>query len=311
MRRRSEFQPGDPSPSSGSSEPEDAARKRRLELTRAKLGGGGASLGAERLTVAYQERERAGGVAGKRHLEKYPEDKEGAEILKGFTEFLENSRKLRRSERATASEKLRLVRELTEFNVRWTGYVHKMTAKRQVLEAQWKSLESLARSRGESSEYYKSRAGILTQVATLKIFDALNLDHHLSTPSEDAYHKIDLWVEDAAVQIKTGHVQKAQVIASTTADTMHAMIESHGQEVAASAGAAEDMDFRLKLREYGREIGKPDLTGIFILIPAGQIVDKVTGKPSQELINDVREELRKFMDLPEDTEEPGAEKAAA
>lgn len=265
----------------------------------------------EKFDSGYRQRSDAAKAARARHLEKSPDDKEGAGIISDFPEFLATERRLKEARGLQKEEKLQLVRRLTQFNARWTEYVHSMAKDKKALESHWNGIRSLfGNSQEADSEYLKRRAGILVQVVMLKIFERLKLDHHLSTPGEDAYHKIDLWVQGAAVQLKASRSDKVQIFASNDVRSVHATIRTQGREIVASTGSTEEWEFLCKLREYGRETGQPNLTGFFMVIPNDQIKDKVTGEPTEELIDEVEKELGKFLRLPEKAAQPEARAAA-
>lgn len=221
-----------------------------------------------------------------------PEDPEGVELMSKIVDFFNNEKRFQKEREMP--KKMDLLKKMTEFTAAWTQYVHEHSSDRKHLEMYWRQLEYVARAEDSERTYAMSRSGVRTQVATMKIFEALGLNPHLSQPHEDAYQKIDMWVEDqTAVQIKTeSGGNDVEIVETDTATPLHIEVSAHGESARVSAlGEEEISKFRIKLNSYANAIGKESLRGIFIVIPKRQI-DPITGEPSVQLVKSVERKLR-------------------
>src|SRR6185436_17843978 len=77
----------------------------------------------------------------------------------------------------------------------------------------WSSLEKVAAQGGFSKELNLIRKGTVTQVATMRIFEKLDMHPKLSHPRDDAFNNIDLWSDAShAVQIKSTGAEDPEII---------------------------------------------------------------------------------------------------
>ncbi len=126
--------------------------------------------------------------------------------------------------------------------------------------------------------------GVVTQVATHRIFKELGFNPKISHPDEDAFKKIDMWSDDThAVQIK-GSAHEAFGIYETD-EVGPAPVEISEDGKTRKLFDSQLRSFRTKLKSFGS-----DVKGYFIVIPSDKL-DFATGEPSRELIELVRKKI--------------------
>ena len=237
------------------------------------------------------------GTLKKEYMEKYPDQLEGIDILFDIRSTLELRREFsgdpkQRTREYSKEEKLRAYQDLTEANFLLAHFVKANNGDKEFLSLFWSALENITRRAGLSKELNITRKGIVTQVATMRIFEELGLHPQLSHPRDDAFNKIDMW-DDAsrAIQIKSTGADELEIIETDTLVFPGAQIEHDGEtKHIASNLLAEAQKFGIKLKEYRRLTKQPNLRGFFITIPHSK-VDFATGEPDPELIATVRRKL--------------------
>ena len=234
----------------------------------------------------------------KEYLARYPDQLEGIEILFGIRPFLELSKKFNDNPYApreySKKELLKIYQDFTETNFLLTHFVETNNGDKQFLSLFWTALENIARAAGLSKNMNMTRKGIVTQVATMRIFEALGLHPKLSHPRDDAFSKIDLWSDDLhAVQIKGTSEDKLEIIEADTLCFPGAEFEQDGKtKQVSSSSLGEAQKFGIKLDEYRKFTGQHDLKGFFIVIPRAKI-DFSTGEPDKDLVTAVKEKLNR------------------
>lgn len=236
-----------------------------------------------------------------------PGELEGAELVGGAAQFFADQERLSRKEVPDQKERLKIYQGLTEFNFLWTHFVQTNKDKPKVLQDIWSRMEGMAKKSGSERAYMFSRSGVLTQVATMEIFAALGLNPNLSKPKDDAFSKIDMWVEEAPVQIKTNSQDnEVRIIETDTSAPLHVEVGSGDQTTHFSGAEVNEASaFRLKLDKYARESGKKSIKGFFLVLPKSRI-SRANGQPTPELIAQVREKMQALGYLPQDEERKAA-----
>jgi hypothetical protein len=126
--------------------------------------------------------------------------------------------------------------------------------------------------------------GVVTQVATHRIFKELGFNPKISHPDEDAFKKIDMWSDKKhAVQIK-GSAHEAFGIYETD-EIGPAPVEISEDGKTRKLFDGQLRSFRTKLKSFGS-----DVKGYFIVIPSNML-DFSTGEPSRELVELVRHKI--------------------
>jgi hypothetical protein len=132
-----------------------------------------------------------------------PESTERIAVISSFPSFLETGRKLKMDEIEDEDEILAAYRDVTEFQFLITHYVVSQAENAQGLKEMWRQLKEISKSKNEDQNFSMFQRGVVTQVATHRIFKELGFNPKISHPDEDAFKKIDMWSDDThAVQIK-------------------------------------------------------------------------------------------------------------
>jgi hypothetical protein len=221
--------------------------------------------------------------------ERYPHEQESIEALFGLSKYLDTSRTIREIKERDGSVPKDLYRAQTEYNFTLTHFV-KVANDKEFLSGFWGLLGSVGLARGteDARQVEHLRAGIVTQVAISKTFEALGEGTSISHPDEDAFRATDLWVEEHPVQVKGVNGNEPQF---TEVDTMTYPATSvrHGnRETVYSSHFDKEIDrFGLKIRKYGDMKGV-EMHGYFVAVPY-RMIDLDTGDPSPELIEYFRE----------------------
>jgi hypothetical protein len=229
-----------------------------------------------------------------------PGDLEGAELVGGMLKYVRDQVRLEKKAFATKLEAIEIVKKLTEFNFTWTHYVQSHKDDPHALRELQQRMEAAARKEGRNDLYMISRSGVMTQVATMEIFDKLGLRPSLSKPEEDTHRKIDLWIEEAPVQIKTNvDSDEVKIIETDTGAPLSVAIEKGNETAHFSPAEIEQASaFRLKLDKSAREFKKNQLRGFFLVLPKKHI-DRTTGMPTDWLLQEVKKKLQALGYLPQ------------
>ncbi len=224
---------------------------------------------------------------------KYPNELEAITILTNVQSFLELTQRVKDPE-LKREEKKPLFKELTEYQYLWTHFVITNSDKTRVMEDFWEATHRIAESAGYAEPARAYQSGIITAAATYQIFEALGKQPQLSHPAEDAYDAIDLWIDETnqPVQIKKSNASEVEI--EKTEDIEFPALEvagpaGHTQHFAIEQPNREQIQFKMNIKRYAERVGHP-VDGYFIRVPYGQ-VDSTTGKPTPELIEQVRAKL--------------------
>jgi hypothetical protein len=213
-----------------------------------------------------------------------PEDTERAAVISSFPSFLETGRKLKMEEIEDEDEILAAYRDVTEFQFLITHYVISQAENASGLKEMWRQLKEISRSKNEDQNFSMFQRGVVTQVATHRIFKELGFNPRISHPDEDAFKKIDMWSDgNRAVQIK-GSAHEAFGIYETD-EVGPAPVEISEDGKTRKLFDSQIRSFRTKLKSFGN-----DVKGYFIVIPSDKL-DFTTGEPSRALIELVKQKI--------------------
>lgn len=215
--------------------------------------------------------------------------------------FLKQSQEIKTVRDISRARRKEIFIELTQYQFLLTHFIKSNIENKNFLNNFWAVLERLAENSGFTEKFHTIKKGILTQVATYKIFEYLNKHPQLSHPEQDAFESIDLLTESGdAIQIKSTGVEKPQFIEiknqvavggveiKTPQTNNLANISSRYHYQAQLAGEKME-DYLRRMNEKGHK----EVKAFMLVIPIG-MVDGTTGKPSTELINFVKDNLAKI-----------------
>lgn len=253
----------------------------------------------EKLLKAYTNRdEKAVEILKQEYFQEYPDQLEGVEALFGFSKTLALRKQLAEGH-FRFKEKRKVFQNLTEYNFLLTDFIRQNKIDRIFLKKFWEVCETIANTHGQMKDFLYLKRGIVNQVAAFAILEEIGVKPRLSHPSEDAFNAIDLWTDTGvAVQVKTDREAEEPVLIET--DTLafpgiefSAPSSSETNEKTIfhinSSALYEARRFQAKLSEY-ESIRHKKIKGYLIVIPSRH-VDPITGKPSRELVEKIREQL--------------------
>lgn len=217
------------------------------------------------------------------------------------------SRKLSSSEllnneivkRTLRQEQLKCLESNTEYMFLMTHFIA-YNKDKKFLDSFWWTLEEMAKKVGKLKEMHRMRKGIVTQVAVLKMCEALDKKPKLSTPKQDAFEATDLWVDDSevAVQVKGGRrgdIPEGLVFEKVDSIVFPSVEVKKGSDEHCHFGSyhlREMQKFRAKVYEYARRRGEK-ISAYYVAIPYPEI-DFVTGEPSSKLLEQAKQQLAKI-----------------
>lgn len=221
--------------------------------------------------------------------ERYPHEQESIEALFGLSRYLDTSRTIREIKERDGSVPKELYRAQTEYNFTLTHLV-KVANDKEFLSGFWGLLGSVGVARGneDASQVEHLHAGVVTQVAVSKTFEALGEGTSISHPDEDAFRATDMWVEEHPVQVKGVRGNEPQFVEVDTMTYPATSVRHGNRESVFSSHFDKDIDrFGLKIRQYGNLKGV-EMRGYFVAVPR-HLIDWDTGDPSPELVQYFRE----------------------
>ncbi len=229
------------------------------------------------------------------YREKYPDQLEGVELILSIRHFLELSHQLSDPKVgiADSEERMEAFQDLTETHFLLSHFVMSNGDDKQFLDLFWLSAEKIAAAAGLTKEMNLIRKGTVTQVATMRIFEKLNMHPTMSHPADDAFNKIDMWSDPThAVQIKSTGSETPEVIETDEIAFPGTEVRRNGEVAHYNSRLfLEQQKFRAKVDEYGKFTNNPNLKGYFIVIPNSK-VDFTTGEPDNELVEVIRKKIR-------------------
>lgn len=219
----------------------------------------------------------------------FPDQLEMAEAIADFPRYLDVRDQLD-AHTKTGKERQQLIREQAEYHFLLTHMVSHVTD-RKVLMRFWDSLERMAKAQNKVREYLYGRAGVLSQVATYKIFQKLGHHPELSHPTEDQYNAIDLWEDSGTpMQVKSGKNDQPVFIEVDRMGPTHVAIQGEIGQRRISSQVMRDVErFTTGLSKYEESTGQR-VTGHLLVLPKSSY-DKVSGEPTEEIVEFVRGHL--------------------
>jgi hypothetical protein len=226
----------------------------------------------------------------------YPDQLEGVEALFGFVDCLNNTNKLDRGE-VPKEQVMEIFEDLTQYQFLVSHFIGQNSDDREFLKLFWDALHTIS-SPGSVKEFNIYRHGILTQVATFKIFEKLGENPTMAHPKEDAFKKIDMWVGENAVQIKgdarATKLEMVEVGEGGVVAVPGVIVDKNNQSrYFTNEMFSKIQKFKIKFEEYKKSLGKEHMKAYFLVIPFSMI-DPITGEPSDELVQEVRERIEQF-----------------
>jgi hypothetical protein len=234
-----------------------------------------------------------------KYLEQYPDQLEGVTALFEFIHHLDNDEYLSTHDFRDPNENVRnemrtRVEEATQYAFLITHYILENGHDKEFLSTFWRAIELIAQKKEKLKRAHQLQRGVLSQVATHRIFETLGMNPSLSHPKEDAFKKVDLWVEGkGAVQVKGTKNIDEELFVSTD------QLAFPGTQIDDGEGGGkiqyegylmrELKKFQLKIDRYAEEINTP-IKGYVAVIPYHEF-DLITGEPNKEIIKRSAESL--------------------
>ena len=193
--------------------------------------------------------------------------------------------------------RLGVFEELTQYHFLLSHFIKENTNDREFLQLFWDALYKIA-SPGYTKEFNIYRAGVLTNVATFKIFESMGDNPKMSNPKDDAFNSIDMWAGEDVVQIKgdsrATNVEVVEVKNGELISVPGIIVDKNNQSKYYSPEMFNKIQrFKVKFDEYKRTIGKPDMKAYFVVIPYS-MVDRVTGEPTDALVSEVKNKIEQL-----------------
>jgi len=242
----------------------------------------------------------------KNYEAKYPDELEGVAALFGFLDFVKDQDQYQKIEFGSrdkpekwgvnTKERARLKENLTQYQFLLTHFVEYNSADRKFLKVFWDVMERVAESGGRRFDFSLLRSGILGQVTAIKILKALGKNPRLSNPAEDAFTAVDLWAEEhgekTALQIKRGQVAPKLIQVDRVSAVGVEVVQGQEKQSFSSWDFNKLQDFRMRLDKY-RELTGQQVRG-YLMIVSNRNVDKITGEPSEKIIDFFRKKLEEI-----------------
>ncbi len=204
-------------------------------------------------------------------------------VVRSFGRFLETKQRLNREELEDDDAVAEAYRDMTEYQFLITHFVASQAEHPEQLPALWRELKDIARDHEEQQNFSMFQRGVVTQVATHRIFKELGFAPRFAHPDEDAFKKVALWSDPKhAVQIKGSSREEFGIYKTSEVGPASTEV-SDGRTRRIFDG--DIRSFKTKLKSFGEGV-----EGYFIVIPSDKI-DFTTGKPSEEIVKMVREKV--------------------
>ena len=263
-------------------EAHDTDERAELQLLRSQL-----------LDAVGSKSQDAIGTAKRAYEARFPDEREAIETLFGMVGFLNYQRAIEEIRERDGGAPQGLYRSQTEYSFLMTHFVKMNGESRVFLDSFWTTLQEVSkRWGGDRGEGYEKRfrASIVTQVGISRAFDELHEDSSLSHPDEDMNRATDLWVEGRPVQVKGGKLDEPAFIEVDTMTYPATAVRDGRQIRLFTTHRDEKLDWlSLNVKRYSERIGR-GMKGYFVVVPY-KMVDWVTGKPTEELVEYFRVHL--------------------
>lgn len=240
----------------------------------------------------------------KEYSKQYSQEQEGIEAFFDALSAWSKEKQLKYSS-LNGKERKNEIRELTEYQFLLTHFLAQNSKNKDELERFWNLLEKTALISGKAEEFRTMRQGVLGQVAVFLSFKELNLHPHLAHPRLDMFDQIDLQAEDANskkeidIQIKSTKRVSSPEIFSSSEVYFPSVEVNQGDDavinVADKYFVQKNKIFQMHLQKY-QDMIKKQVKGYLVVLPY-QEIDSVTGQPSQELIDFLKQKLSLSKEL--------------
>jgi hypothetical protein len=226
------------------------------------------------------------------------DQQEGMQAMFEWVPFLKLSAGIKKTENLNGEQRKQLFVELTQYQYLLTHFIKNNIENREFIKNFWAVLERLAENTNFSSRFEIIKKGILTQVATYKIFEYLHKHPHLSHPEQDAFEAIDLLTETGdAIQIKSTQTEKPEFIEIDTQVAVGGVeVEDKRKKTVANISSHYQYKVQLageKMESYINRMNQGGARRVkaFMLVVPMNMVDQITGKPNTELVKFVENNL--------------------
>lgn len=137
---------------------------------------------------------------------------------------------------------------------------------------------------------HRFRKSALSQVAILKVLEALGKRPRVAHPQEDAFHAIDLWMDqESVIQIKGGS-KKAAVIETDAISFPGIEVQGEDQTQHFNSFLSHHAQkFKTKISDYESVIGRK-IKRFLVAIPYNKF-DSVTGEPKEDFVEMIRKKI--------------------
>ncbi|MDP3770255.1 MAG: hypothetical protein Q8R40_04960 [bacterium] len=225
--------------------------------------------------------------------QQYPDTLEGVAALFDLASFLDNDKQLDLHEQK-GKERTDMITEVVYYQYLLTHFIAHNGNDKEFLRAFWDACEEIAKAKDNLRSLHMMRKGILSQVAVLKIMEKIGGKPKLSHPGEDAFHKIDLWIDaKKAVQVKgiKETMQQDPEIMETDTLSFPGVEVADGQDVKhfESDMFQKFQQFQVSIEAYRSLVGK-NIKGYMIVVPYSKF-DPITGEPSDDIVAFAREKI--------------------
>ncbi|KKU52847.1 MAG: hypothetical protein A3H69_02145 [Candidatus Sungbacteria bacterium RIFCSPLOWO2_02_FULL_47_9] len=232
-----------------------------------------------------------------------PESLEEIEVIFQMPEFFSNQLDAAEKKFSSAKAKGDFIKKLTEYQYLISHFIEKNKEGKEYLDELWKLFERIANIEGVSASQCEAlKSGILGQVATGHLFQFFKDVHtEQATPHEDAFYKIDLWIDDYNSQSGRSAVQTTTSQAAEKFDIL-----TDFEEISFPALKIKDSyfsnnllnkinRFRMSAQRYAEEYGEP-ISSYLIILPRNEI-DSLTGVPSEKLSGQFTKRMSEILDI--------------
>ncbi|MFH0892072.1 MAG: hypothetical protein V1867_04810 [Candidatus Falkowbacteria bacterium] len=229
-----------------------------------------------------------------RYEGEFPDQCEGIAALFGLADYLKIQEKLYSQDTIERERRGDMIKGLTEYQFLLAHFISLNGQNKEFLRIFWEVMEKSADACGELKQFNVMRQGVLSQVATFKIFEALGANPKLSHPREDAFEAIDMWSDDKnAIQVKSNkRITEPMIVEADSVVFPGIETKKEGDNNYYNSKYFSDMQrFKGKLKQYGLLLGK-ELKGYLLVVPTAQF-DFITGEPSEKIVEFVREHINR------------------
>lgn len=253
------------------------------------------------------------------YKEKYPDQRENIEILFGLRDFFLKQKKFvlenekykqeHNGEKRPFKEVKEPLRDLTEYQYLFTHFLIIQAKDRNFLEGFWRVAKDMAEATA-NPDWPILASGLRSQAAAYWIMKEIGHNPQLSKPRDDAWDSIDMWGRgEEAIQIKGFANEETPGIFKINATDFPAIEVSTGKNSSDLYTSnkywemkEKSEEFKIKLDKYGKGKGEggTDIkyNGYFMVLP-GKMIDRVSCKPSELLVQFFRREIGGKQQVPE------------